>query len=314
MKVSVCMITYNHERFIAQAIESVVTQETDFAYELVVGEDCSTDRTREICVTYQQKYPDRIRLLLHDKNLGMWGKPNFIKTFNACQGEYIAILEGDDYWTSRQKLQRQAHFLDTHPDYAGCFTLTETLVEDISYEGFRSFPPPQLQKDTYTIADLLRGDFVGAGSTMYRRGLLSPLPDWFASATLGDWALLIMSAQHGKLGYIREPMAVYRIHAGGFYSNLPIVEQHSRNIELLKVIEPHLESDYGRLIAANLALRYYHLSAQYLRQRDKRLARHYAIESIKTIVSLSPRAWLANRFILLSSMRTVAKTLIPARP
>ena len=99
IKVSVCMITYNHERFIAQAIESVLMQETDFRVELVIGEDCSTDGTRAIVREFGERFPERIRLLLPEHNLGMM--PNFVATLSACRGQYVALLEGDDYWTDR---------------------------------------------------------------------------------------------------------------------------------------------------------------------------------------------------------------------
>ena len=119
MKVSVLTITYNHEKYIAQAIESVLIQEVNFDYELVIGEDCSTDKTREIVIDYQRKYPHKIRLLLNEKNLGM--HRNFAQTYHACRGQYIAVLEGDDFWTSPHKLQKQVDFLDNNPDFAICF-------------------------------------------------------------------------------------------------------------------------------------------------------------------------------------------------
>ena len=105
IKVSVVMLTYNHEKYIAQAIESVLMQETDFHYEIVIGEDCSTDRTREIVIEYQKKYPDKIRTLLHAKNIG--GNANYRQTYSECNGDYIAFLEGDDFWIDRKKLQKQ---------------------------------------------------------------------------------------------------------------------------------------------------------------------------------------------------------------
>ena len=92
--VSVCMITYNHEAYIAQAIEGVLMQQTDFPIELVIGEDCSTDRTRAICLEYQQRHPGIIRLALRERNIGMM--PNFVQTLQACEGKYIALCEGDD--------------------------------------------------------------------------------------------------------------------------------------------------------------------------------------------------------------------------
>lgn len=110
MKVSALIVTYNHEAYIAQAIEGILMQETDFPIELVIGEDCSTDRTREICLEYQRKHPELIRLLLNEKNIGMM--PNFVQTLQACRGKYVALCEGDDYWTDPLKLQKQVDFLE----------------------------------------------------------------------------------------------------------------------------------------------------------------------------------------------------------
>ncbi|MCW5971562.1 MAG: glycosyltransferase [Blastocatellales bacterium] len=114
MKVSVLLMTYNHQRFIAQAIDSALTQRTDFAYEIVIGDDFSTDATREIAIEYQQKYPERIRLVLPPQNLGFDGNLIFIETLRAGRGEFVALLDGDDYWSSADKLQRQVDFLEAH--------------------------------------------------------------------------------------------------------------------------------------------------------------------------------------------------------
>ena len=114
LKVSVFMMTYNHETFIGQAIESVLAQETPFDWELVVGEDCSTDGTRAVVQEYCARFPDKIRLLPGDRRIGQM--PNFARTIKACRGEYIAKLEGDDYWTDPKKMEKQVQFLDAHPD------------------------------------------------------------------------------------------------------------------------------------------------------------------------------------------------------
>ena len=112
--VSVLMITYNHENFIREAIEGVLMQKTDFPIELIIGEDCSTDGTRKIVMEYASKYPDIIRPLLPDSNLGMM--KNFIETMQAATGKYIALCEGDDYWTDPYKLQKQVDILNKLPD------------------------------------------------------------------------------------------------------------------------------------------------------------------------------------------------------
>lgn len=116
MTVSVVFITYNHEKYVRRALLSVLNQETDFPFEVVVGEDCSTDSTREILTELKEQYPEKVRLLFREKNLG---RPtlNVYQTTMACTGEYIAYLEGDDYWDDTHKLQKQVDFLKAHPEY-----------------------------------------------------------------------------------------------------------------------------------------------------------------------------------------------------
>lgn len=126
--VSVKMITYNHEPYIAQAIEGVIMQETDFPIELIIGEDCSTDRTREIVLDYQKKHPDIIRVITSEKNVGM--QKNSFRTNKACRGKYIAICEGDDYWIDPLKLRKQVDFLEANSDYGMVHTDFDQLVDE----------------------------------------------------------------------------------------------------------------------------------------------------------------------------------------
>jgi len=277
------MITYNHEKFIAQAIESVMMQEAGFGYELVIGEDCSTDRTREICIDYQRRFPNRIRLLLPEKNLGMMH--NFVQTLNVCTGQYVALLEGDDYWTTPHKLQKQADFLDAHSDYALCFARTVTLDEGRGHEPYY-LPPPHRQKDTYTVEDLLQGNMIGTCAVMLRNGLVDSFPDWYFQSRVGDWPLYIMAAQHGKVGYIHELMATYRIHAKGVHSSQSRLEIFLLSVDIYKAIDAHLGFEYRTLIGQRLALTYQLIFAEYLSKRDCANAYHYAIESIKTMRNL----------------------------
>ncbi|MCR5788735.1 MAG: glycosyltransferase [Lachnospiraceae bacterium] len=120
IRLSVIFITYNHEKYVEKALRSVLTQETDFDFEVVVGEDCSTDRTREILTAVAAEYPDKtVRLRFREENSG---RPtlNVYETTKACQGEYLAYLEGDDYWSDPHKLQKQVDFLEAHPEYIAC--------------------------------------------------------------------------------------------------------------------------------------------------------------------------------------------------
>jgi glycosyltransferase involved in cell wall biosynthesis len=297
MKVSVCMITYNHAKFIAQAIESVMMQETDFDYELVIGEDCSTDRTRERCTEYQKKYTDRIRLLLRERNLGMMH--NFAQTFYACAGQYVALLDGDDYWTLPHKLHRQAEFLDTHPDYAMCFTRTLIVFEGNSREP-KYGPHLEYRKDTSTIEDLLRGDnFINTCSVMFRNHLFDHFPDWFFSLEAGDYPLNIMNAQHGKIGYIDEAMAAYRIHSKGVYQGSTPIEKLLRSVKIYKAINMHLNFKYQVIIGEILARTYQDICRYCVATNDMKGARAYGVKSIK---SLPLRAYFSKSSVILFSL------------
>ena len=133
--VSVCMTTYNHAPYLREAIESVLAQQTDFDVELVLGEDCSTDSTRAICEEYVARFPDRVRLVCGEENIG-W-RANYLRTFEACRGRYVAYCDGDDWWCDPRKLQRQVAWLEAHPDCGMCYTVCPDYVFSIE-EGFRT--------------------------------------------------------------------------------------------------------------------------------------------------------------------------------
>jgi len=303
MKVSVCMLTYNQEKFIAQAIESVMMQEADFDYELAIGEDCSTDKTRDICVAYKEKYPHKIRLLLRQENLGMM--QNFVQTFSTCTGQYVALLEGDDYWTAPHKLQKQADFLDTHPDHAICFACTLAFDEDNHRKPY-CIPAPEYRRSTLTTEDLLRCNSIATCSVMFRNGLVGSFPDWFFSLRMGDWPLHIMNAQHGKVGYIDELMAAYRIHGSSYYSSSDMITNLLSNVSFYKAINSYLNFQYQTVIKEMLAQTYQAISHQYLLRNDTANARRYAFESIRT---LPLRAYFSKRGIIAGSLKIFAQSI-----
>jgi glycosyltransferase involved in cell wall biosynthesis len=251
IKVSVAMITYNHERFIAQAIESVLMQETHFPVELVIGEDCSTDNTRAIVQDYGARYPERIRLLLPENNLGVM--PNFIATIKACQGRYVALCEGDDYWTDPCKLQKQIDFLEERSDYSACFHRTYRLIEatgEMEVWRFRTQP----LKRFYALDDIIRsGDFIRTGSVIFRHDLAQELPAWFCTLPVGDWPLFILLAQEGWIGFLDEVMSVYRVHDGGIRSGATISLRHQSGLRTIQLVQKHLGSNYEKAIRIKLS-------------------------------------------------------------
>ncbi len=205
---SVCMITYNHEQFISQALDSILMQKTDFPIEIVIGEDCSTDNTREICISYKEKYPDIIKLNLPEKNQGP--QPNFLNTFSLCTGKYIALCEGDDYWTDENKLQRQVDFLEQNTD----FEMSSHHSVILGHNKKMLYDPP-LTKTTFTTTDLLVSDWgIMTASIVFRKNGFE-FPHWFVNIKNGDYALQLLLSLKGKIGYIPEYMSVYRRHLGG---------------------------------------------------------------------------------------------------
>jgi glycosyltransferase involved in cell wall biosynthesis len=255
MKLSVMMITYNHERFIAQALESILAQKVDFDYEIVVGEDCSTDRTRDILVDFQRRYPGKIVSLLRDQNVGPMA--NLEATLAACRGQYVGLLEGDDYWTCEHKLQRQVDYLDAHPDYAICCHRVQVLDEmDTSQAGVLPPRPP----GSYTLEDLLQGNFIMTCTVVYRRNPSGELPSWFHQVKPGDWPLMALAARFGKINLMDEVMAVYRVHSGGTWSARPRSGQLRECIPMLEALDEQLGFRYTNIIRRTIAQFYFNLA------------------------------------------------------
>lgn len=210
-KVSVLMITYNHEKYIAQAIESALMQELDAPYEIVIGEDCSIDNTLAICENFARQYPNKIRLLHRETNLGMMN--NFVATLNACKGEYIALLEGDDYWTVADKLACQVEFLELHKDYSICsHNVNMAHGDQVSNREWLG----QDAQTELTLEDLLSKGSGGATcSLVFRKDALMPIPDWYPKQQGGDWSLQVLCASKGKMRYFPNSMGVFRRHSQG---------------------------------------------------------------------------------------------------
>lgn len=265
IKVSVLMLAYNQERYIDEAIRSVMLQETDFPFELVIGNDASSDRTGKLCEAWQKKYPQQIVLLDRKENLGL--QQNFIQTYARCRGTYIAICEGDDYWTDKHKLQLQADFLDSHPDYSTCFHRVINYYED---KGTKSLSNGG-QKTETDISDLARSNYISNVSALFRRGLFGALPEWFARVSTYDYAIHLLNAQYGKIYYMKRPMAVYRQHSNAIWSKAGMDKKYNISLVVRELLMDYFKDKrtdvYDGLrqtytgICLNL-IRYYNASGQ----------------------------------------------------
>jgi len=213
--VSVCMITYNHEPYIRQAIEGVLMQQCNFTFELVIGEDFSSDATRLICEEYSKKHPGIIKLLPSVTNHGMIR--NFLRTLNSCTGKYIALCEGDDYWTDQLKMQKQVNLLEADPKVI--FTFHDNIIlhnesgKEVLRVGRRKID------NIVDVESLILEKNFATASVIFRNILnFNLLPYWFDQILQPDYALFLLLAEKGTGVFIPDVMSVYRVHEKGIWS------------------------------------------------------------------------------------------------
>lgn len=252
-KVSVMLITYNHAKYIAQALESVLMQETNFDFEINVIEDCSTDGTQEIILRYVREHPHIVKPYLNKKNIGFKvTQKNFYRGFQTLDGDYLAILEGDDYWTSPHKLQRQVDFLEANPDFAMCAHNTMKVYEDGSQEPHRFLYWGQRGDATVEDVILLRAFFHTTG-ILYRNVFKGVPPRQFRNKWSCDIFIMIAHAVHGKVHHIDEDMAVYRVHPAGRFSGMSPAKAWFFNIDGLRHYNAWLRYRYLRTFAESIS-------------------------------------------------------------
>lgn len=286
MKVTVLVMTYNHEKFIAQALESALMQRANFDYEILISEDCSTDRTRQIVIDYQKAHPDKIRLLLSEKNIH--SNQIVVRGIKAARGEYVALLDGDDYWISPDKLQKQADFLDSHPECSMCFHNAKIFHETEGRAGGNWTPPGH--KEISTLEDIWMGNFIATCSTMFRRDAIPEIPAWYDDMfPITDWPLHILHAERGHIGYIDEVMGVYRYHPGGYYSPLSESKKQQETLKFYRTMDRNLNYRYSKLVKVAIARYFFEWAEEYESRGD--------LERMKECLKNSLSGNLLNPFI-----------------
>jgi glycosyltransferase involved in cell wall biosynthesis len=239
-RVSVLILTYNQRKYISEAIESALMQKTSFNYEVLIGEDSSTDGTAATVHDYAARYPTNIRALFRSTNIG--AAANFRQTLSSCRGEFVALLEGDDYWTSSEKLQKQVDFLDQYSDCAMCFHNAKIIYQDDDRPSVLYNSPDQ--KTVSTFEDLWQYNFIASCTALFRTAAITCLPDWLSTLPFGDWPLFMLCAQHGNIGYLDEVLAVYRIHKEGLWSKLDSIQKLESRITFYENMNAHLGFRY----------------------------------------------------------------------
>lgn len=246
--VSVFMITYNHEEYIEQAIESVMMQEVSFSIEIVIGDDCSSDKTQNILLQYKKEHPDIINLILREKNIGPAN--NLFDVFMNCKGKYIAILEGDDYWTDKHKLSKQVKAIEGSA-YSG-------ICHKVSiFEGGEKVGviPNDIDKEEYSLTDFLDGKNIATQSLLFRNIFPNNVRIWEIERLLKcngyvcDFQLCCLILSYGNVKLLDSEMSVYRhvvkqgkSNYNSFRKTIDVCNDH---ISLLNAVNIYFHFNYN---------------------------------------------------------------------
>ncbi len=248
--VSISCITFNHKYFIKKCLEGILSQKTNFDFEVVIHDDASTDGTKEIIVEYQKKYPDIIFPYYQTENQYSKGVRGFMAKYNfpRCRGKYIALCEGDDYWTDPYKLQKQIDFLEANPDYSLVFHKVKALQKNNLYDDLEIERRYEkiVDKSNITTIDLLKnGNFIHTCSVVFRNN--DPvIPKEIFYSTVGDYIIFIALSHCGSIKRLDDYMAVYR-RGTGTYSSLSPVDMRKKMVEYHLCILSFLTEEKERL-------------------------------------------------------------------
>ena len=222
--VSICVQTYQHKNYIGKCIESILSQETNFTYEILIGEDDSKDGTREICENFAKLHPGKIKLFLHKRennieiNGGPTGRFNFAYNLYSARGKYIALCEGDDYWTDPLKLQKQVNQFEERDDIIACYTNAwqkiEGKKETITYVNGKN----RNQIIPFSQIALIGGGLFPTASLIFKN-CIQKFPEFFFNSSSGDRALSLLLADKGDFKYLSDITCIYRIHEKGVFTS-----------------------------------------------------------------------------------------------
>jgi len=295
--VTVRIITYNHEAYIAEAIEGVAGQKCDFPVELLIGEDCSVDRTREICLAYQRKYPGLVRLVVSPENVGTL--KNSARLLARVRGRYLAQCDGDDYWLRSDALQKRVDALESHPETSMCCSWIRTLRQDEAGTWrFTTTEGPKTDDGYLTLENLLK---IGANPvpacTRVMRVAMMYFIKWNPPIRYGDFGRLLLLLERGPCAVIPEALAARRVHPGGIHSMAPAEERAFHRIQVWKAWNEHSGRRYEPRVRQIIGSEYLGM-ARALALKKQRFSTGEALRQARTYLGVScvlrdARTWRA---------------------
>lgn len=277
-KVSVIVLTYNQQNTIRRTLDSILSQESTYEYEIIIGEDASADATRDICQEYATKYPDIIRLMPQAPNKGIL--KNYADCLAECRGEYIACCGGDDWWHDKNKMQLQVEFLESHPEYVLCHS--GAIISNIVIGTEKEIKCVNIEKDIFT--HLLRANFVIAPTTCFRKSMLAHISiEEFARAgyRMEDYPMWLIMSQYGKFHGLNKSLVTYTLSNNSASNHAELekqvaYEENTRMIKLDIISKFHKEAEFPETLINDH--HYRTLYSHSIKFADKRSARDFILK------------------------------------
>jgi glycosyltransferase involved in cell wall biosynthesis len=272
--VSICVQTYNQKDYIKECLDGILMQKTTFPFEIILGEDESNDGTRDVCIEYAKKHPESINLYLRSRkdviniNGNPTGRYNFMENLKTAKGKYIAICEGDDYWTDPLKLQKQVDFLESHSDYVLCFHPCKVLKEKGSSYKLVNQNFKGIDYE-YTVKNLLSFWNIPTASLMLKRDAAFEFPEWLTDVASADIALVMLYFQKGKFKLLKDYMSVYRITSKGVSNTHTSYRMIHYRAKLYAYLNEYFNYKYEKEIYDALYHIYSQFSDQPIKPNDK---------------------------------------------
>jgi glycosyltransferase involved in cell wall biosynthesis len=244
MKLSILIITYNHENYVNECLDSILFQDMQFDYEIIVADDFSTDSTLQLIEKKLLNSESKYQILSSSQNIGI--EKNYQRGFKACQGEYVAVLEGDDYWTDPKRLKKHITFLDSHRECVLSFNSIIQYHEETS----RFIVPQWNYADDFkyiTAAEMALGNCIGnLSACVFRNSAIQKLkPDLF-DLQVADWMLGMALGQFGLLAHLKEAMSVYRLHSEGIWTSMKASEKKNSLLLAIENYNKYLDFKYDK--------------------------------------------------------------------
>ncbi len=281
--VSICSASYNLESCVAEAIDSFLMQETNFPFEILIRDDCSTDNTADIIKKYAARYPRLIKPIYEKENTYSKGIKPMLQVIKVAKSNYIATCDADDYWTDSLKLQKQLDFLENNPLYSGCFH--DCLIV---HEGKNNNQQQRLRigdrkiDEEVDLTSIIDKNNIDSSSIMFRNFIEKAPKYWTEATSKVDYALMIMIAEHGKIKYLPEVMSAYRIHDGSIWSSRSPIYKEKEAIKFYSLLQEHFTDNKYVLKALSEKKKYafYSLSLMLVREKQRLDSLHYLILSL----------------------------------